>query len=299
MMHRRSFLSFVVASLVVAPSLAQNLRKSRKKNSDTTGTSRYIFSQAMKQAQQQRWDALPIGELMGKLGVLLQGTPYVGGTLEADGPEVCRIDLTGLDCVTFFENVLCMARVLQKSKGRLPSWNDFMNEVTFTRYRDGRLSDYTSRLHYTSEWIADNVRKMVVDDITPSLDGVPFPLSVGFMSANPKYYKPLLNDDVLRQRMAGIEQQINATQRTYIPKDAVQAIEGRLQTGDIVCITTNKAGLDYSHTGLVYTDDAGVRHLLHASLQKKKVVVDRRLSEYLADVKSHTGVSIVRPRAVA
>lgn len=299
MMHRRSFLSLVLAGCLSVPSLAQNLRKSRKKNSDTTATSRYIFSQAGKQAQQLHWDELPIGELMGKLGILLQGTPYVGGTLEGDGPEICRIDLTGLDCVTFFENVLCMARILQKHKGKAPTWNEFVNEVTFTRYRDGKLADYTSRLHYTSEWIADNIRKTVVEDITPSLGGVEFPLSVGFMSANPKYYKPLANDDVLRERMAGIESRINATKRTYVPKSSVAAIEDRLKTGDIVCITTNKTGLDYSHTGLIHVDDAGVRRFLHASLQKKKVIVDRRLSEYLDDVKAHTGISVVRPRPVA
>ncbi|UCC41535.1 MAG: DUF1460 domain-containing protein, partial [Candidatus Aminicenantes bacterium] len=74
---------------------------------------------------------------MGNIGKLLIGTKYVGGTLEGEGPEICRIDLTGLDCVTFFENVLCIARIIKKRK---TTFDDFKAEVTYTRYRGGMLT---------------------------------------------------------------------------------------------------------------------------------------------------------------
>ncbi len=94
-----------------------------------------------------------LAELMGNLGMLLLGTKYEGGTLEGPGAEVCRADLTGLDCVTFFENALGMARILKKGT---PTFDAFLRELTFTRYRGGALTDYTSRLHYTAEWMGDN-----------------------------------------------------------------------------------------------------------------------------------------------
>lgn len=290
-MERRRFLTLLAAPLLVQPSL----RRSRRKNTDTQATTRYIFTQAVRRARTEGWDALPIGVLMGKLGQLFIGTPYVGGTLEGDGPEVCRIDFTGLDCVTYFESVLGMARVIKKRKG---SFEDLQREVTFTRYRKGSLDGYTSRLHYTADWIDDNIRKHVVTDITPSLHADPFPLSVSFMSENPRFYPPLKQDPSLVDRMAAIERAVNATSRWYVPKERISAIESQLQTGDIVAITTSKSGLDYAHTGLVFVTDDGVRHLMHASSQQKKVVLDAAVHDYVDGVRSHTGITVVRPNEV-
>ncbi|NQW30474.1 MAG: DUF1460 domain-containing protein [Ignavibacteria bacterium] len=289
-MDRRNFIG-----LLAAPLFLQQLKRSRKKNTDKQATTKFIYSQAMKRAHNEHWEKLPIGELMGNLGMLLLGTPYVGGTLEGDGPEVCRIDLTGLDCVTYFENVLCMARVAKKHKHTI---QDFYNEVIFTRYRQGEIAGYTSRLHYTSDWISDNEAKHVVTDITPQLGGIPFPNRVSFMSANPKYYAPLVSDPALVNEIISIEQRLNSTPRTYIPKDKIADCEGALQTGDIIAIATSKAGLDYAHTGIIYKSNDGIAHLLHASLTKKKVILDVSISDYVKGVKSHTGITVVRPAEV-
>lgn len=286
-MDRRNFLSLTLA----APLLIQSLRTSRKKNTDPVATTRYIFSQAMKRAHAEHWNKKSIGELMGQLGMLLVGTPYVGGTLEGAGPEVCRIDLTGLDCVTFFENVLDMARVIKKKKNK---YEDLIQEVTFTRYRGGVLGDYTSRLHYTSDWLINNVEKNVVRDINVTLNGIPFEKNLFFMSKNPKYYKPLQENPTMVQTMAGIESKLNATTLLYVPKEAIREIEPKLQTGDIVAIATSKDGLDYAHTGMIYVD-AGQAKFLHASLTKKKVILDTTISEYVNNVRTHTGITVVRP----
>jgi len=285
-MERRTFLS-----LFAAPFIVQNLRTSRKKNSDPLATSRYIFSQAVRQSRSEGWQALPIGDLMGKVGQLFLGTPYVGGTLEAEGPETCRVDLTGLDCVTFFESTLAIARVIKKGGS---TWNDLIAEVTYTRYRTGTLTDYTSRLHYTADWIEDNVRKGTVRDVSRDIGGVLFPIRVNFMSENPRYYRPLKQDTAMVSRIAEIERTHGTTTRYYVPKDSIATIESQLQTGDIVAITTTKAGLGYAHTGLIVREGSEAR-IMHASLQKKKVILDRRVSEYVAGVKSHSGISVVRP----
>lgn len=285
-MYRRDFLA-----LLSAPFLLQNLNKSRKKNSDPQATSRFIYSQALRRASADGWNKLAMGLLMGHVGELFVGTPYVGGTLEGDGPEICRVDLTGLDCVTFFENVLNISRVIKKGKS---SWEDLVNEVTFTRYRKGALGDYSSRLHYTADWIEDNVAKGVVRDISKDIGGDPFPIRVSFMSQNPKYYRPLREDSSLVSRMAGIERLLGTTTRYLVPRERISSIESQLQTGDIVAIATSKEGLDYAHTGMIFVD-AGTARLMHASSQKKKVILDGSISEYVNGVKSHTGISVVRP----
>lgn len=298
-MERRTFLALLATPLLLPlaePLLAQNVRSSRKRNTDKQATSRYIFSQAMRQARADGWHKLAVGEAMGQIGLLFVGTPYVGGTLEGEGMEQCRIDLTGLDCVTFFENTLDMARIVKKNKY---AFEDLQKEVLFTRYRGGVLADYTSRLHYTSEWISDNVAKGVVQDMTRELGGVIFVNTVNFMSTHPQYYAPLKQDEALQAKIGAIEERINATTRYFIPKDRIVNIESQLQTGDIIAIATSKEGLDYAHTGMIYKDDAGVAHLFHASSQKKKVVMDVSVSEYVNSVKSHTGITVVRPTNAA
>lgn len=290
-MNRRNFLALIAAAPFAVQLQAQSLRRTRKKNTDTVATTKYIFAQAMRRAAKNNWHRKPIGELMGDLAFLLQGTPYVGGTLEGE-PEMCRIDLTGLDCVTLFESVLGMARIVKRKEY---TFDALINEITLTRYRQGILDGYPSRLHYTSDWIDDNVAKGVVQDITRDLGGVIFPIKINFMSTHPQYYKPLKEDIAARAKIAEIESEVNARMRYYIPKDRIGTIEPMLATGDIIAISTSKDGLDYSHTGLIFRDIDGNARFLHASSQKKKVVLDVRVGEYVNSVKSNTGITVVRP----
>ncbi len=253
--------------------------------------SRSRLQRIVTKANEQNWPDLPIGDLVARIGKEFQGIPYVGGTLEGAGPEQCRIDLDGLDCVTFFEVSLDIARMLKLGGA---SMEELREEITYTRYRGGVLTDYSSRLHYTAEWISDNVTKGVVSDITPELGGQPLSVDVHFMSQNPKFYDKLKNDPSMVKRMAGIEQVVNRIPRTYIPKDRISGIEGRLRSGDIVAVATSKDGLDYAHTGMILRTEGEAR-FFHASTTKKKVVVDVTVSEYVKSVSSHTGISVVRP----
>jgi hypothetical protein len=143
-----------------------------------------IFLNVLKKAQSEQWMNLPIGERMVRFAKEMLDTPYIAATLEGE-PEVCRAVLTGLDCVTLFESSLCFARILKKGK---TTFNDFLNEITYTRYRDGKLTDYVSRLHYTTEWIENNVKKQVVKNVTADVGGIAMQIQLGIMSNNPKFY---------------------------------------------------------------------------------------------------------------
>ncbi len=238
--------------------------------------------------------ALPIGLMMGQIGQLFLDVPYVGGTLEGPGPEECRVRFDGLDCVTYFENVLGLARMARK--GTL-SRQHLVDEITYTRYRDGLIDGYLSRLHYTAEWIENNVQKGTVEDITRTLlGGERIAIAVNFMSTHPQYYTPLKDDPDMIKKAAEIEERINAIPRWYVPKGRIASIENELQTGDIIAIATAKSGLDYSHTGMIYVDNEGIARFMHASTTRKKVVLDISISEYMASVQSHTGITVVRPR---
>ena len=47
-----------------------------------------------------------IQEIAMQVGKRFLGTPYVGKTLEIDGKEKLVVELGGLDCTTFLENVV-------------------------------------------------------------------------------------------------------------------------------------------------------------------------------------------------
>src|SRR5215468_8086962 len=125
---------------------------------------RDVFDRLVAQARERRWSELPMGARIGAIGMALRQTPYVASTLELyDDREVCSVDFRGLDCVTFFELALALARMLKRGE-RTPE--SLLAEVTYLRYRGGQVSDYASRLHYLSDWFFDNQAKHVVRQIT-------------------------------------------------------------------------------------------------------------------------------------
>jgi hypothetical protein len=75
----------------------------------------------------------------------------------------------------------------------------------------------------------------------------------------------------------------------------VPRIESRLRNGDIICIVCKWPGAYTSHVGLASRDRKGVLRFLHASKNHRKVVLDARLSDYLAKFGTHAGIYVVRP----
>lgn len=234
----------------------------------------------------------PIGDVVVELGKTFLGTPYVANALEVPGEERLVVNLRGLDCVTFYENALALARCVKLGTTR---FEDYQAQLQLMRYRDGKIDGYPSRLHYTSDYIEDNARRGTWQDLTRSLGGVVFENRVGFMSAHPDAYRQLKGNDAFRQRIAAQEVAINARTRYFIPKDKVEGILDRLQNGDILGTTTNAAGLDTSHTGIVIKE-RGLTRFMHAPLAGKQVLIsDSPLHVYLAANQGQTGIMVARP----
>jgi hypothetical protein len=260
-------------------------------------TGENVFNRISTKATEQKWRALPIGEVVGKVAKELEGTPYVANTLELyDDHEVCSVNMTELDCVTFFETALDLARTIKKG-GNLPKY--LFREVEFTRYRGGMLDDYTSRLHYTTDWFFDNEKKHVVRILSDLPGSVPFTNKVSLMSEHPENIKQLKSNPELVSKIAKQEAAINARSMKYVPLDKIAAIEPLLKTGDIVGITTSHPGLDIAHTGLIYRTADGVAHFMDASSKKasmRVVIEPGSISQALSKgPKSWTGAMFARP----
>ena len=93
----------------------------------------------------------------------LLGTPYVAHTLEGE-TEQLTINIDELDCTTFVETLYALTRTTLSNR---TSWRDYANNLESVRYRNGVIGDYSSRLHYISEWIINNSSRDNLKDITP------------------------------------------------------------------------------------------------------------------------------------
>jgi hypothetical protein len=249
-----------------------------------------IFDKIIIDAKKLKWYKLPINELIIKVAKNFVGVPYEAHTLEINENEQCVVNLNGLDCVTFYENSLCIARIIKK---QLYTFNDLIKEVTFTRYRDGILIDYTSRLHYTSDWINNNIQKKVIKVIGEKYNFPSFKPNVYYMSKNPNKYKQLANNTKFIEEIKKIENEINKLNLYYIPKDNISEYMKYIYNGDILALRTNIEGLDYSHTGLAFKVKDTVR-LFHASTKTGNVLIDVNIEEYLKNKKRDVGITVIR-----
>jgi len=236
-----------------------------------------------------------MNELVYSVGCNLIGTPYAAGSLDRNpDEEKLVIMLSGLDCVTFVENTLTFSRLIKKKKLVVDS---FTEELTGIRYRNGIITDYTSRLHYFSDWIYDNARKGIVENITKEIGGIPYDKKINFMTAHTDSYPALKKYPELSEKMKVIEKEINSREMYYIPKNYMSDDYGSLRNGDIVAITTDITGLDVVHTGIIHRDENNRIYLLHASSANpgKVCISDKELHNYLKKNKKQTGVMIARP----
>ncbi len=254
-----------------------------------------VFARLARMSKETRWAPLPIGVLVGEIGLALVGTPYVGGTLEVDDDrETCVVNLAGLDCVTFYEVALGFARILRLGAPLTPA--RLIAEVEKMRYRGGHADGYLSRLHYTSDWLYDNNRRGIVKLASPLLPGaIPLDKELNFMSSHPTAYRQLKAHPEWVKKLAAMEHIWSMRKTMYVPNDVVPMVESLLETGDILGIATSAPGLDTSHTGLCYRDHEGALRILHASSAHKKVELGPRLVDYLASVKKDIGILVARP----
>ncbi len=233
------------------------------------------------------------GESLVAIGKTFLGTPYLAKTLESGETETLTINFSGLDCTTFVENVLALGITARNGSNR---FSDFIRNLEEIRYRDGQLDGYASRLHYFTDWIADNDRKGLVVDVTNDLNGVPIQKQIDFMGTHRDLY-PFLGDDAIYKQIRRTEERLSQGEICYLPQDKVAIMEAKIHSGDIIALTTSIDGLDVIHTGLATREDDGKIHLLHASSHNHKVEVgDKPLAQYLKTVKNNTGILIARPQ---
>jgi hypothetical protein len=256
------------------------------------------FHQLCERAKREKWAELPIGRRTATFGLALCGTPYGNHTLEIDDKiENPSVNFDTLDCWTFYEAALAMARLVKNPPSQW-SREALLHYIELERYRGGRCDGtYVSRMHHLEEVFADNERRGLGRNVTPSLGGVPLQRKVRYMQVAWRSSRYLRNDQSMVPEMARIEAEISKLPITYIPNAKVAGIEPRLEDGDVIAIVGNWHSTYTTHVGLAKREGEVCR-FMHATSTRSKgrqCLVDGRISQYLREKSTNMGIIVFRP----
>ncbi len=222
----------------------------------------------------------------------LLGTPYVAHTLEAD-EEVLTINIHELDCLTFIESLYALTRATLNQRH---SWRDYADYIENVRYRGGEMGDYSSRIHYISEWIIDNNVRGNLVEITPELPHADYMIkNIDYMSHHPSQYQQLKNDSAMVEKIRRYE--LRQHRFPYLKRSWLndKGVKAALKSGDFISLVTKLEGLDVSHNGIIIVDEKGDPYLLDASMSGGKVMLESKpLFKYLEHSKNNIGVRVFR-----
>ena len=256
------------------------------------------FDRLVARAVRENWRALPIGERTARVGSALLGTPYVNYTLEIDDRiESPSVNFNGLDCWTFYEVSLAFARMLRVKDGDYRP-EDLLALIELERYRDGHCTgSFLSRMHFLEEVFANNGARGLSVNPTSQIGGVQLSRNITEMTAAWKSYRYLRSNPGMLPAMAQIQDRISSLPVYHIPSDRVASAERFIQTGDILAITSRDKSGYTSHVGMAVRKADGV-HFMHATSRRsagRKVILDRRITDYLKTSGDHYGIVVYRP----
>lgn len=263
----KKILTILVALLVLTSVSAQQTQEE---------TNRAIFDSVYTALKDKA--ALPMPELVTEIALQFLGTPYVASTLEQT-PEQLRVFLDKTDCILFVEMCTCFALTMKQAH---PSYEALCENIRKMRYRNGIVEDYSSRIHYTSEWILQNRKNGILTEYTQTL-GEEYEQAFFFMSSHRERYKQLA-DTAQFLKIQRVEQYLNEQKPYYyISQERLHQPEiiSQIHNGDIVCFVSKQGnGIDIAHVAIAYEVE-GTMHFIHASYVAKRVIIElKTLADY-------------------
>jgi hypothetical protein len=287
-MDRRTFLQSISVAALLPSLLLQENGAAFDLLSDPN---RLICKKKFDLAISLKLTEKPINEVIIEIAKSFLGVHYAANTIEAPGEEHLIVNLQTLDCVTFYENSLVLARCMKKNA---LTFEDYKKELQFVRYRSGIIDKYPSRLHYTSDYFFDSEKKSVLKNVTKEIGGVPYKKKVNFMSTHSDFYSQLRANSEFVKMIAAQEAEINKRTMCHIPKSKVKKAALQINDGDILGITTTIEGLDCTHTGIAIWQNKKL-HMIHAPIPGSKVqITETPLWEYLMKIKKDAGIMVAR-----
>lgn len=289
-MNRRTFIASSSLA-VVASSLPTTLFGAHMQDLSDEQICKLKFDFAVSQSLAGK----PINDVIVEIGKTFLGVDYGANILETEGEEKLVVNMRALDCVTFYENCVTLARCIKMKK---TTFADYVAQLQFLRYRDGKINGYPSRLHYTTDYWFNaekkGIFKVVTKDIFGEKNVVEISKPINFMSTHRDSYKQLKTNDANWKIIKEQEDAINSRKDYFLPKGNLHMFADKVNHGDLIGIVSNVTGLDIAHTGVAIKID-GKLHFMHSPNVGKKVqITEGPLHDYLAKNSRQTGIIVAR-----
>jgi len=286
-MNRREFCKFLF--LLPTLSFSFNACQAKDKKLINLNPEEVLFQQKINWDTNKSLAKKPLNVVILELAKSFLDAPYQAGTLDLYKTEAERliINLHSFDCFTFVETVLALARCIKKQK---TSFADYKLELEFIRYRNGKLNNYESRLHYFSEWVLNGSQKGIVKLINgPDLIQKP----IFYLSQNDKT-NCAKNNKVIQDSEKRLSNLKLPSFNCFSLQNPSQL--ALLQAGDIIGFTSNIEGLDINHVGFLIQKPDQTLSFIHASSRNQKVEIYKdTLANYCSSLKSNSGILVTRP----
>ena len=203
--------------------------------------------------------AMSRGERRAYCASLLEGREIDRSALTDSAAKV-SLNIHTFTPLSFINTVeaLCDA-----ADSQYPSWRQFAAEYQRLACRRGEEQGFTSLLWLGSEWIADNVYRGNIAELTDDDNGsVSKTRSLDLMSRHRERYAPLRNDSVY-DRVNMIEMGFRTHKIPYMKRQSISAsdVEREMKPGDVLMLLTNRDGEDIYRIGYVVERD-GRRYLM-------------------------------------
>jgi hypothetical protein len=207
----------------------------------------------------------PIGARMRLIANRFRGLPYVRNPLIGDAvsPELFTVSLKEFDCVTYMETVLALALTR--------SVEEFLDLLRRLRYKNG-VVEWRCRNHYMSDWIRNNARIGVVENLTRGANTVTRSKSLDLIQG-------------LCRRQASVR---------CFPKRRFTNVTDQARDGDLIFFVSTKKHLDVFHTGILFRDESDGRILLNHASRSRGGVVEQPLVDFLKENRM-AGYILIRP----
>ena len=207
-----------------------------------------------------------LGARVQRLAEALLGRPYAADPLigSRHEREALVTGVSGFDCVTFVETVLALAR------SRSPA--GFREEIVQLRYRGGVIA-WAERLHYFSDWLAENQRRGALEIDTQGPGAVTIEARLAVLEGLPP----------------------RNTRFEVVPVLDLERALPRIANASIAAFASEREGLDYFHVGLLFFEPPAELMMVHAA-QSLGAVGKEPLAAFLARNRTR-GISFARPLA--
>ena len=188
---------------------------------------------------------------------------------------------------------MCLAMSLTAKEAE-PTFEKYVDNLRQLRYRNGKVDGYTSRIHYTSEWIIQGELRGIFREVSRECGGSPLDQKFFYMSTHPGSYKQLKDSPKNVEKIRAVEQNLDSWRYWYIPKAELPKYLKNIQTGDIIGFNSATPGLDIAHVAYAYWEGDTLT-FIHASYSEKKVVINKTpMVDQLNAIKSQNGVRVIR-----